>query len=68
MGGTKPELQAVLLQGLGHVGTPVQFQEDPTELEAVTEGLAPLMPKMLLSAAVPVTVPFGQAVPDYALA
>jgi len=24
VGGTKPELQAVLLQGLGHVGTPLQ--------------------------------------------
>jgi len=67
VGGTKPELQAVLLQGLGHVGTPLQFQEDPTELEAVTEGLAPAIPKMPSSAAVPVTVPYGQAGPDYTL-
>jgi len=67
VGGTKPELQAILLQGLGHVGTPLQFQEDPTELEAVTEVLAPAKPKMPLPAAVPVTVPSGQAVPDYSL-
>ena len=35
VGGTKPELQAVLLQGLGHVETPLEFQEVPAELEAV---------------------------------
>jgi len=67
VGGTKLELQAILLKGLGQVGTQLQFQEDPTELEAVTEGLAPVMPKMLSSAAVPVTVPSGQAGPDYSL-
>ena len=67
VGGTKPELQAILLQGLGHVGTQLQFQEDPTELEAVTEDLAPVMYKMPLAAAVPVPVPSGQAVPDYTL-
>ena len=49
------------------VGTQLQFQEDPTELEAVTDVLAPAMPKMLSSAAVSVTVPSGQAGPDYSL-
>ena len=67
VGGTKPELQAILLQGLGHVGTQLQFQEDPTELEAVTDVLAPVMPKMPSSAAVSVTVPSGQAGPNYSL-
>ena len=67
VGGTKPELQAILLQGLGHVGTQLQFQEDPTELEAGTEVRDPTMPKMPLSTAVPVPVPSGQAVPDYTL-
>jgi len=67
VGGTKPELQAILLQGLGHVETPLQFQEDPIELEEVTDGLAPAKPKMPLSAAVPVTIPSGQAGPDYSL-
>ena len=45
----------------------MQFQEVPTELEAETEDLAPAMPKMPLSTAVTVTVPSGQAVPDYSL-
>jgi len=67
VGGTKPELQAILLQGLGHVGTQLQFQEDPTELEAVTEGLAPVIPKKTLSTAETVPVSSGQAVPDYIL-
>ena len=67
VGGTKPELQAILLQGLGHVITQLQFQEDPTELEAGTEARDPTMPKMPLSTAVPVPVPSGQAVPDYTL-
>jgi len=67
VGGTKPELQAILLQGLGHVGTPLEFQEVPTELEAVTEDLPPVMPKMPSSAAVSVTVPSGKAGPDYSL-
>jgi len=32
VGGTKPELQALLLQGLGHVVSPIQLEEASTEL------------------------------------
>ena len=60
-------LQAILLQGLGHVGTPLQFEEVPTEVEAETEDRAPALPKKPLSMAETVPVPSGQAVPDYTL-
>ena len=68
VGGTKPELQALLLQGLGHVGNPTLLQEEAlTESEVATEGLAQGMPKQPLIAEVPVSVPSGLSVPDYSL-
>jgi len=67
VGGTKPELQTLLLEGLGQVGASMQHLEIPTEWETVTEVQVPVMYKQPLLADESVTVPPGPSVPDYSL-
>jgi len=63
VGGTKPELQTLLLQGLGCVGTSLE----PTGPESVAEELAPVETRLPITAASTVPVSVALVERDYSL-
>jgi len=67
IGGTKPELQTLLLQCLGNVRTHHESKHDPTSLETFAEETAPVATRQPVTIARTVPPPFAPSVPDYTL-
>jgi len=67
IGGTKPELQTLLLQCLGNVRTHHESKHDPTSLETFAEETAPVATRQPVTVARTVPPPFAPSVPDYTL-